>query len=274
VQRVSITPARPLGDFIERFWFFSDAPPHRKERIVPSGTVELVFNLAEDQIRIYDAKQHTRCNRFPGAVFSGTYAQPFVIDTMEHASIVGVHFKPGGAFPFLGLPANEFTNSHVELETLWGKSASELRERLCAAANPSQRFHILENTLITCLNGALNAHRAVQAALNIFERGATGTTIREVAAHLGLSERHFINVFSNQVGMTPKLYCRVRRFQRALESMRKSTMPDWADVVVGCGYFDQSHFINDFRTFSGLSPTEYLRQRSECVLTNHVPLAA
>jgi hypothetical protein len=93
-----ITPAPPLGDFVERLWHFSDAPPHRQERIVPSGTIELVFNLQEDELRIYDPRQPDRCKRFSGAVVSGAYGESFVIDTREHSSIIGVHFKPAARF--------------------------------------------------------------------------------------------------------------------------------------------------------------------------------
>jgi AraC-like DNA-binding protein len=64
----------------------------------------------------------------------------------------------------------------------------------------------------------------------------------------------------------------VRRFQQVLELMRDEATPNWARLAPECGYFDQSHFIHDFRNFSGLTPTEYLRQRSERVLQNHVPL--
>jgi hypothetical protein len=101
----SYTPGPPLGDFIGRFWLCSDQPPHPRERILPSGTIELVFNLCDDEIRIYDPVHHDRCTRFSGAVVSGAHSTFFVIDPLVHASIIGVHFRPGGAFPFLGIPA-------------------------------------------------------------------------------------------------------------------------------------------------------------------------
>src|SRR5918998_6059331 len=116
-------PAPPLLDFVEDFWLYDGyTPPHSNERILPSGTLELVVNLREDELRIYDAVRPGRCRRFPGAVVSGAYGGFFVSDTAEEASIMGVHFRPGGAFPFLGLPAGELYEAHVDLETLWGRS--------------------------------------------------------------------------------------------------------------------------------------------------------
>ena len=96
--------------------------------------------------------------------------------------------------------------------------------------------------------------------------------VRDVARRVGLSQRRFIQVFAAEVGMTPKLYSRVQRFQRARALARK-TAPDWAGIAADCGYFDQSHLIRDFLAFSGLSPADYLRQRSERVLPNHLPAA-
>jgi transcriptional regulator GlxA family with amidase domain len=109
-------------------------------------------------------------------------------------------------------------------------------------------------------------------ALDAFEPRGTVVRVRDVARRAGLSQRRFIQVFVAEVGMTPKLYCRVRRFQGARALVRKAVAPDWARVAVDCGYFDQSHLIRDFLAFSGLSPVDYLLRRSEHVLPNHVPL--
>jgi AraC-like DNA-binding protein len=264
VQHICFVPTPPLAEFIERFWYSSEAPVHQKVRIVPSGTMELVFNLDEDELGIYDTEQPGSYKSFSGAFFSGTYARPLFVDTREH--VMGVHFKPGGAFRFLGVPANELTDIHVDLEALWGRA--DLREHLCAAATPARRIRILESALLARLENTSEEHRAVRAALDIITRNAGEARIRDLAAHLGLSHRHFIKAFSNQVGVTPKLFARVQRFQRAADLTRSSSTTDWADIATACGYFDQSHLIHDFRTFSGLSPSEFHRQRNERLLTS------
>ncbi len=125
---MSHSPAPPFGDFVEYFWLLNDAPGHSRERIVPSGTLELVINLREDEIRVYDAVRADTCRRFSGAVVSGAYRGSFVIDTQEHADVIGVHFRPGGASPFLGRPAGELADAHVDLSALWGRSAAELQQ--------------------------------------------------------------------------------------------------------------------------------------------------
>ena len=265
----SHTPTPPLDDYIERFWFCEGAPDHPREHILPSGTVELVVNLRDDEVRIGHCDTPDGSQRFPGAVISGAYSGFFVIDPARHASMLGVHFKPGGAAPFLGLPPGDLTDAHVDLATLWGRSAASLRGRLCEAVTVEERFALLEQTLTARLGIAPGRHRAVPTALAAFEQ--PGVCVRDVAAHIGLCQRRFIRVFAAEVGLTPKLYYRVRRFQRAMAQSRKS--PDWARLALECGYFDQAHLIRDFRAFAGLSPTEYIRHQSEAVLPNHVPRA-
>jgi AraC-like DNA-binding protein len=273
------TPVSPLLDFVDDFWLYDGyTQQHFKERILPSGTIELVINLRDDELRIYDAAQPERYNRFSGALVSGAYAGFFVIDTAEEASIMGVHFKPGGAFPFLGLPVGELADAHVNLETLWGRSAVELRERLCGAATPLERFHLLEEALLANLFRPLEHHYAVPTALDAFGQTDTCPTVRDVARHIGLSQRRFIQVFTEEVGLTPKLFSRVRRFQRTIALARQTTAPDWARLAVDCGYFDQSHLIRDFLMFSGLSPSDYLRRQNYLrqhgvhIKRNHFPL--
>ncbi|HZJ66823.1 MAG TPA: helix-turn-helix transcriptional regulator [Kofleriaceae bacterium] len=258
-------PGPPLVGFVECMWSLGDAPVHATERIVPSGTLELVINLHEDEIRIYDPDTGA-ARRFSGAVVSGAYRRFFVIDTREHASLVGVHFRPGGAGPFLGVPPGALVDQHVDLETLWHGSAVELRDRLCETACQASRFAIIEQALLRRLVLHRGGHPVVPLALAQLERPGTG--IGDLATSLHLSQRRFIEVFTAEVGMTPKRLARVLRFQRALAHARLGT-PDWARLAAACGYFDQSHLIHDFRELTGMSPVSVMRA-SAGVKDHHV----
>lgn len=277
----SYVPGSPLKDVVHDFWLYEDytASSHFKERILPSGTIEMVINLRDNELRIYDAAQIDSCTRFSGTLVSGTYGRCFITDTAEERSVMGVHFKPAGAFPFLGVPPDELADRHLELEMLWGRSARELRERLCEAATPAKRFRILEQTLSAHLFRPLEHHYAVAAALDEFGRPGARPMVREMARKIGLSQRRFIRAFAAEVGLTPKLFGRIQRFQRAVTFVSASSIaPDWAGLSLKCGYFDQSHLISDFLEFSGLTPTEYfgqlhrLDQHKIQRKRNHVPL--
>jgi AraC-like DNA-binding protein len=252
-------------------WSLSDAPSHAKELIMPSGTLELVINLAEDQIRVYGANDAVRPACHAGSVVSGAYTRPFVIDTREHASVVGVHFRLAGAAAVLAAPAAQLTNAHIALADLWSpREATRLREQLCAATTSAARFQLLARALLDRMVRPHARQRLARAALQRMQ--ASVTSVQDVVAELGISHRHFIEVFAREVGLTPKTYLRVQRFQRVLALTARSPTPHWPRVAQACGYFDQAHLIRDFHAFAGLTPAQYVRRRSADVKDNHIPL--
>lgn len=266
MQYRTYRPGPPLADFVEYLWALRDAPAHSTERIVPSGTLELVVNLHEDVLRIYDPET-SGWRTHSGVVVSGAYRRFFVIDARDHASIVGVHFKPGKALPFLGVPPGELADRHVDLAMLWGRSAVELREQLCAARTSGERFAILESALRPRVVDRRPGHPAVPFALRQLAR--PGVTVGEVAADVQLSRRRLIQVFTTEVGMTPKRLSRVLRFQRASALARSESAADWSALARTCGYFDQSHLIHDVSEFTGTVPRQ-LGPASEQVKELHL----
>jgi AraC-like DNA-binding protein len=264
-------PQAPAAGFVDQLWLYEgSAPAHAKERALPTGSMELVINLRDETLRGYDPRTRDGFQTFRGPVLCGAYSESFLIDTAQQASIIGVHFKPGGAFPFLNLPAGELHNTHVALDALWGSKAGKLRERLLEATTPAAKFSVLEQSLLAEAAKPLVRHAAVDFALSEFDSGHAHT-VRQVTERIGLSPRRFIQVFTREVGLTPKLYCRVRRFQEVLRLVHRRQHVDWVNVALSCGYYDQSHFIRDFRSFAGLSPTAYLDARGDHL--NHVALA-
>ena len=264
-------PGPPLSQFVGLLWLYEGyQQPHKKERLLPNGSMELVINLKEDETRLYDRRDAERCHTLHGPILVGAHSEFFVIDTAEQFSVAGVHFKPGGAFPFLGLPAGELHNTHVPLEDLWGRTARELRERVLAAATPQQKLYVLEQALIERAAGRLDRHPAVAYALSEFHGLPAARTVAGVTGQIGLSSKRFIDLFKAEVGLTPKLFCRVRRFQRVLRKIGIGQTVEWAAIAADCGYFDQAHFIHDFRAFSGINPSAYAAQRTEHL--NHVPI--
>jgi len=270
MSMLTYVPRAPLSDFVELFWLHAGtSPPHDKEHVLPMGSMEMVINLHDDPLRIYDKRDVNEYENLGGALVCGAHSDYFVIDTAQQELLMGVHFKPGGAFPFLNPPAGELRNLHVSLETLWGRAAPRMRERLLEAGSHLARFRLLESILWEQAVLPLRRHPAVSFALDEFQR-APNSRIADVTDEVGLSQRRLIQVFSREVGLTPKLFCRVQRFQTALQLVEPQEHPEWSDVALTCGYFDQAHFSQEFREFTGFSPTTYLRCRGEQL--NHIPL--
>ena len=252
-------PKPPLSKFVDIFWLYEgNGQDNKSEPILPTGTLELVINLRQNELRFYDAERPENCSRLSGAVVSGAFGRGFTPDSTGVSSIIGVHFKPGGAFPFLGHPAGDLADTHIDLEILWGPLVHRLRERLCEARTSAERFQLLQEALLSRLCHGVEQHYAVSAALEMFGKNQAGPRVREAAKHLGLSQRRFIQVFKAEVGMTPKLFSRIQRFQQTRTLIQQNPSINWADLAVDLGYFDQSHFIREFLEFSGVSPTDYV----------------
>jgi len=275
----SYKPGPTLANFIENFWLYEGyVSPHLGERIFPSGTFELVFNLREDELRIYRGVQPDRVSRFPGAIVSGPYTGFFGSDTAEEASVMGVHFKPGGAFPFLGIAAGELADTHIGLDQIWGQTAAEVRERLCMERDPRRRFHILQNALLSRLFRPLKHHPAVSSALDLLHLNSRAV-VRRIVHEVGLSNRRLLDLFDFEVGVKPKQFARLQRFQCVLRMAQRIHDVEWDQLALEQGYFDQAHLIRDFVAFSGFTPAEYLRRLRQLrrqglhVKFNHLPVA-
>jgi len=153
---------------------------------------------------------------------------------------------------------------------MWGNLACDISDRLAGAKTLQMRFEIIERALLANANRQLNRHPAVEFALNRFELPARSGSIAQVTEKVGLSSRWFIEQFKSEVGLTPKLYSRVRRFQRSLRLIETARAIDWAEIALDCGYYDQAHFIHDFQAFANTNPSDYLRSKGEHL--NHLPL--
>jgi AraC-like DNA-binding protein len=268
---LTYVPRPPLSQFVNLLWLYEGyTQPHAKERVLPTGEMQIVINLQDDRSWIYDREDTDRCQTFRGPLLSGAHSQYQVISTAGQASIIGVHFRPGGAFPFLRMPAGELRDTTVSLDALWGGAAADLRVRLLEAATHAARFRVLERVLLDELARGFSRHDAVAFALRQFMAAPHMITIASVSEQIGLSPKRFIQVFRDETGFTPKVFCRIRRFQQALDRMEGRKSVAWARVALDCGYFDQAHFIHDFRAFSGINPSTYLVHQTPH--RNHVPL--
>jgi AraC-like DNA-binding protein len=264
-------PSPPLAAFVSCFWYWEGAPETpAMERLMPTGQPGIIVNLCDDPLRLYDSGDLERSETFGLAMLSGARTRPFVIDNQQQDRVFGIEFRAGGAFPFFGMPAGEFENQGVPLDVLWGSAASGLRERLLEAHEPSDMFRVAQAVMLEQAVRPLGIGPAVHFALQSFCRVPHVDTVGAVTDRLGMSQRRFIEVFRDQVGVTPKAFCRVRRFQFVLHAIHRAREVNWAQVALDSGYYDQAHFIHDFRTFSSLTPSQYWTHRTEHL--NHVPI--
>jgi len=267
---ISRLPSPPLRPFVRRVWV-SDEPAApqagRRERVLPTGMAHVVFRLTEHPLRLFDGVDD-RCGRIVSrAVVGGPRAAHYVRDVSEPTRSVGAQLQPGAVELLLGAPADELAGRHVPLEDLWGRPAIEARDRLLEARRPEEQLACFEALLAARLPRVRGIHPAVAQALARFD----GTDdVGRVARESGYSHRGFIALFRRAVGLGPKRYSRMLRFQRALAARQADPDATWVHVALAAGYSDQPHFTRDFRELTGLSPGEYRSLAPAAAL--HVPI--
>jgi AraC-like DNA-binding protein len=265
-------PHPALSHFIKTLWYACDPhSTHRYERVLPTGRAQIVISLARDYLT--DANHPTDpLQHSPAAIFLGIYSSYQQIDAIDFAELIGIVFHAGGTLPFIRDNTYSFTNCETSLEEIWGRCASNLRNDLREAPTPARKFDLLDAALLHRLAQSRQKLRdpVIDFALARLHELPNAITIASLSRQIGLSPRHLSQRFSEQVGVSPKLYCRIQRFQQAVQQMHRGVDIRWSELALACGYYDQSHFANDFRAFSGLSATAY--SASNRPWANHIPL--
>lgn len=269
-----VAPRSPrLAPFVTALGWHESALPPGRDRVLPSGTMGLMINLDEDELRTYRGPGTAIACRAPGAALCGADPRAVVIDTAEQRRGLSVSFTPGGAAPFFGLPLGATAGQLIGLDALWGRDGAVLRERLLEAATPLRRIAVLERILLARLAAPdprrpATADPVVGFAAAELERGRR---VRQVSEDLGLLPRTFTRRFQDRTGLTPKRFARVRRLQRVVAAVTPGRPADWAQLAADHGYCDQAHLIDDFRDIAGITPGSY-RPRSAAE-RNHLPVS-
>jgi AraC-like DNA-binding protein len=262
-----IAPRAPLKRHVEWLWHYTDfQPDHDREHVLPDGGFDLIINLEDRPRKLFAREDCNRYESFKRSWISGAHTEHLIIDALPGSTMIGAHFRPGGVAAFLGFPASEMAGRVVELDSVWGAFARDWRDQILAARTAGEKFGVFESLLLQRLTeqgSQRNRTRGVGYAIAKLSHGAQPRSVADMAEELGMSHKHFIDCFRREVGLTPKAFYRIRRFQDVLAEIQFRKAVAWADVACACGYYDQAHFVNDFVAFSGMNPSDYLGRRLE-----------
>jgi AraC-like DNA-binding protein len=256
----------PLGlkPYVRYYWTLKldGLPASQPSQRLLTESFEFIFNLAAP-IEIINC--NGRIKRIAATGITGPMSRPMRMRSTGPISLFGVCFRPGGGYPFFEYPAHELVDQHPDVDDLWGTRGSEFAEQIQSDAQ-SDRFYIeaLNAHLIKRLESNPRDDGVAQKAIEIIERCKGCITIEHLARRLGLSRRHLTRKFKERIGITPKQLCRNIRFKQVYKLIETSSQNSWADAAVACGYYDQSHLINDFKYFTGSSPDAYFFSPSHC----------
>lgn len=266
-------PRFPLDQFIQALIYFEGIQhAHTVDRLLPNGETEILIDFHDTPQYIYDnntLKEIQACNHVWAA---GVRTEPITIPAGSMASMMVVSFKKGMSYPFYPFPVSEVADHVLDSDLIWGDEFALVREQMLETADIDRRFALMENFLLDKFASRLVVDECVSFAVSEMSRNPDRLNIARMNAKIGYSQKHFISMFKRRVGLTPKAYLKIMRFQKAIrtiESIPGSSI-DWAAISYDCGFYDQSHFINDFRVFSGFTPEEYLTKKSDYL--NYVPV--
>ena len=262
-----LPPSLDLADQVENFWFMrgpSPAAMPEGHRILPDGCMEFIFQLGDAfrERRLAGSWRLQEHLLFVAQMERSVDIQPTgLIDT------VGIHFRPAGAAAFVSGDLSRFLNRIVPLERLVDEDLGSLVKRLRTARTPERKAVVLE--------AFLQARRGpgdplISKAATQLSNDAGLVDLDSAARDLGLSVRQFRRRFESVVGIAPKRFTRLVRFQRVFERRQERDARAWSQVALDCGYYDQAHFNRDFRAFTGAKPRDILKNPdplTECFLS-------
>jgi AraC-like DNA-binding protein len=257
--RALYLPDAPLAAHVEVLWHVSGRANFARDRRLPTGNAHLLFNLASAPT-LFPRAAGGAVRSFPTCWIAGQCES--YIETGSHGktALLGVQFRSHGAYRLLRLAQHELSDQVIELESLLGDHIRGLHQRLLDAQAPQACFALLEHWLLELLDRGSEIHAGVQAAGQAISLGNGRIDLRELSRRTGFSREYLIRRFREQVGLTPKAYANILRFNHALTSARQGNA-SWAEIAHACGYYDQSHLIHDFQRYAGRAPSSLLQDQ-------------
>jgi AraC-like DNA-binding protein len=264
---LSFIPTAPLNAYIDDLYYLDGPALYPRQKVLPVAASNLMINLAEP-FDVYGPDQSKPFMTCKDSWWVGIWNTYHSVDWPQTVKFYGVHFKPGGAYLFLGLPLSEMNGQVVPLDAIWGAGAGHIREQLQAAPSPQAGFAALERSLMARFCEAPYNLNAVQFAIGEIARCHGALSIRALSDRIGFSQNHLGNQFKRFVGIPPKEVARFYRFAHVLRSLNATPSIDLTRLAHQTEYYDQSHFNREFLAFTGYSPTEYIQLRRRVEVEN------
>jgi AraC-like DNA-binding protein len=265
---VSRAPCAALRPFVQLLWASDGAGPVRggREHVLPTGLAQLVLRTSPEPIVIFERGQPLVLGH---AVLGGARSSYYEKDVSAPSIAVGATLLPGAPALLFGVGADELAERHTRLDELWGTNVERLRERVAERRCAAERISELEAHLLLHLPRARPLHAAVAGSLGLLRAGET--RIGALVEASGYSHRALVAAFRAAVGLSPKAFASVLRFQRALRSLARDPGASLVTAALHSGYSDQAHLTRTFASMAGVSPARYRALGLDH--PNHVPLA-
>lgn len=250
------SPNTQLDAFVKCYWTLEAAAENNpnRQRIVPDGCLEMIFHFADLYKQFLpdgSALIQPRCFVF------GQITIPLQIEPTGTTGIFSVRFRPAGFIPFASMPLKEMENRAVPMEVLFENGGKEISEAIVKAKTTEDRIVLIETFLLTQLRLPETTDRVARESVQALLQLNGQLRVEELAGQLNISRRQLERRFAERIGMSPKQLSKVIRLQAALQLMSQKQFHNLTSLSYETGYFDQAHFIKDFKEFTGISPKQF-----------------
>lgn len=247
-----IYPHPCLAKTVDYYWVEKNGRGNVK--ILPDGTTSIMFNIGSP-ISISDS--NGKYKKFSDNLIVGTHKKYYVLKENKDTHVIGIKFKQGGAYNFFKLPMMQFSNRIVNLTDVLNGETEQLRSKLIQAPNAEDIKKVLDYYFFIKVDMLNRTTGIVDFAISKVKVNKSPTSIKDLCKAANISNKHLISLFNEKVGLSPKLIHRINKFIKVIELIQGQPIVNWPQIAYECNYYDQAHLINDFKSFSGLSPKKY-----------------
>lgn len=249
-------PSQDLTTLIKCYWTL-DSPKEEtpeKQTIVPDGCMEMIFHYgnlykqyAEDGIPFVQ----------PRCFVIGQLTRPLEIEPCGETGIFSVRFQPNGFLPFASMPIKDMENTAVSLEKLFGKEGEELEQKVLQAAKTAEKISLVEAFLLNRLIDNETIDRLIKSTVETILTANGQLSIDELSKQTNINRRQLERKFSSAIGLSPKQLSKTIRLQAALKMLLNKNFTSLTALAYEGEYYDQAHFIKDFKELTGHTPKEF-----------------
>jgi AraC-like DNA-binding protein len=253
-----IIPGEKLRPYIKCYFVF-ESETNIDDIVFPGGYMEMIFNLGE---AIWRSATDHAFHKTPPVEFWGQITRPMKVRSSGKNSMLGIRFHPHTAAYFIKEDINELNDQVADLKDLLGKEVKTLHAKLMDISSLNERIVLIENFLLgrLAITGRIfNKIPLVGQVLKEMEQSDDTDNMRDIASRYEITPRYLQKLFIQCTGITPKFYSQINRFQRSLKLIKQRD-ESLTSIAYECGYFDQSHFIREFKSFTGITPSAYLTE--------------
>lgn len=248
-----------LKQFIKYFWLMrSSNQIEINHKLLPVGNIDLVLNFSEPIHYTSIGKTELIPDKFH---FNGIREEYCIINQQGKFDIWGISFYPAGLYPFFKIPINEFTGKTINLDLVAKRFVLEIEEKMSIAVSDEQKLNILEKELLELIYADFIPDNAILNIIDNFYTNMENISISNFCDKFGINLRKLERIFNKYIGVSPKVVHKLARYQGICNQLIHQDNVDLTFEAYQSNYYDQTHFLKDFKSFTGCSPTQFMNEK-------------